>query len=55
MLVDDARTERGREEAREVLVVDANGFFGEINKSGTRSRRARRRHTMNRCKDDWQG
>ena len=55
MFVDDAGAERGSEEAREVFEIYANGFFWEISKSGTRSRRARRRHPMNRCEDDWQG
>ena len=55
MLVNDAGAERQSKEAREILIVDTDSFFREISKSRMRSRRARRRDTMHRCEEDWQG
>ena len=55
VLVDNTRTERGSEKTWEVVVVNADGFFGEGSEHRTRSRRMGRRNTMHRGIDQgWQ-
>lgn len=54
VLIDDTGAELGCKEAWEVVVIDANIFFGEGSKHRMRSRRMGRRNMMYRGVSQWQ-